>query len=139
MCSSGFGFIALHHLPDRGRSHTHTHAGRVYYLFIYCSCVFSGFGRMAAAEQQKKRDVFKLSHDRLSVQEVVDAVSSTSCGAISIFLGSNFNIPFHNKNYNNNDINDNNNYNYYTNNKYVPCKFLFKKCLVRNILEIKKL
>ncbi|XP_029921656.1 molybdopterin synthase catalytic subunit isoform X1 [Myripristis murdjan] len=43
---------------------------------------------MAAAEQQKKRDVFKLSRDRLSVQEVVDAVSSTSCGAISIFLGT---------------------------------------------------
>ncbi|KAM3873998.1 molybdopterin synthase catalytic subunit [Diretmus argenteus] len=40
------------------------------------------------AEEEKKKDVFKLSHDRLSVQEVVEAVTSTSCGAISIFIGT---------------------------------------------------
>lgn len=32
-------------------------------------------------------DVFKLSRDWLSVQEVVDSVSSPSCGAISVFIG----------------------------------------------------
>ncbi|XP_071769292.2 molybdopterin synthase catalytic subunit [Centroberyx gerrardi] len=37
---------------------------------------------------EKKSDVFKLSRDILSIQEVVDTVSSTSCGAISIFLGT---------------------------------------------------
>ncbi|XP_056260017.1 molybdopterin synthase catalytic subunit [Seriola aureovittata] len=37
---------------------------------------------------EERRDVFKLSHDWLSVQEVVDAVSSTSCGAISVFIGT---------------------------------------------------
>uniref|UniRef100_A0A1A8FPL6 Molybdopterin synthase catalytic subunit n=1 Tax=Nothobranchius korthausae TaxID=1143690 RepID=A0A1A8FPL6_9TELE len=34
------------------------------------------------------RDVFKLSRDRLSVQEVVDTVSSSSCGAVSVFIGT---------------------------------------------------
>lgn len=33
------------------------------------------------------RDTFKLSRDWLSVQEVVDAVGSASCGAISVFIG----------------------------------------------------
>uniref|UniRef100_A0AAX7TRI1 Molybdopterin synthase catalytic subunit n=1 Tax=Astatotilapia calliptera TaxID=8154 RepID=A0AAX7TRI1_ASTCA len=33
-------------------------------------------------------DVFKLSRDWLSVQEVVDSVSSPSCGAISVFIGT---------------------------------------------------
>lgn len=37
---------------------------------------------------EKPRDIFKLSHDWLSVQEVVDAVGSTSCGAISVFIGT---------------------------------------------------
>lgn len=41
---------------------------------------------MAAPEEP--RDVFKLSRDWLSVQEVVDAVSSASCGAISVFIGT---------------------------------------------------
>ncbi|XP_029940915.1 molybdopterin synthase catalytic subunit isoform X1 [Salarias fasciatus] len=36
----------------------------------------------------KPRDVFKLSRDWLSIQEVVDAVSSPSCGAISVFIGT---------------------------------------------------
>ncbi|CAN9504633.1 unnamed protein product [Ophioblennius macclurei] len=36
----------------------------------------------------KPRDVIKLSSDWLSVQEVVDAVSSDSCGAISVFIGT---------------------------------------------------
>ncbi|XP_075934390.1 molybdopterin synthase catalytic subunit-like isoform X2 [Anarhichas minor] len=39
-------------------------------------------------ESEERRDVFKLSHDWLSVQEVVDAVSSSSCGAISMFIGT---------------------------------------------------
>ncbi|CAF87892.1 unnamed protein product, partial [Tetraodon nigroviridis] len=34
------------------------------------------------------RDVFKLTPDWLSVQEVVDAVGSSSCGAVSVFLGT---------------------------------------------------
>uniref|UniRef100_A0A1A8MDL1 Molybdopterin synthase catalytic subunit n=1 Tax=Nothobranchius pienaari TaxID=704102 RepID=A0A1A8MDL1_9TELE len=34
------------------------------------------------------RDVFKLSRDWLSVQEVVDTVSSSSCGAVSVFIGT---------------------------------------------------
>ncbi|XP_037547757.1 molybdopterin synthase catalytic subunit isoform X1 [Nematolebias whitei] len=34
------------------------------------------------------RDVIKLSCDWLSVQEVVDFVSSSSCGAISVFIGT---------------------------------------------------
>ncbi|XP_059214048.1 molybdopterin synthase catalytic subunit [Centropristis striata] len=38
--------------------------------------------------QSEGRDVFKLSRDWLSVQEVVDAVSSPSCGAISLFIGT---------------------------------------------------
>ncbi|XP_031165402.1 molybdopterin synthase catalytic subunit isoform X1 [Sander lucioperca] len=40
------------------------------------------------AESEKRRDVFKLSRDWLSVQEVVDTVSSASCGAISVFIGT---------------------------------------------------
>lgn len=40
------------------------------------------------AESAERRDVFKLSRDGLSVQEVVDAVSSPSCGAISVFIGT---------------------------------------------------
>lgn len=35
-----------------------------------------------------RRDVFQLSRDWLSVQEVVEAVGSASCGAISVFIGS---------------------------------------------------
>ncbi|XP_068190902.1 molybdopterin synthase catalytic subunit isoform X2 [Antennarius striatus] len=40
------------------------------------------------SETGERRDVFKLSHDWLSVQEVVDIVSSASCGAISVFIGT---------------------------------------------------
>ncbi|KAI3362541.1 hypothetical protein L3Q82_012814 [Scortum barcoo] len=39
------------------------------------------------SELKERRDVFKLSRDWLSVQEVVDTVSSSSCGAISVFIG----------------------------------------------------
>uniref|UniRef100_A0A3Q0SMY5 Molybdopterin synthase catalytic subunit n=1 Tax=Amphilophus citrinellus TaxID=61819 RepID=A0A3Q0SMY5_AMPCI len=41
-----------------------------------------------AEKQNGPRDIFKLSCDWLSVQEVVDAVSSPSCGAISVFIGT---------------------------------------------------
>ncbi|XP_017297631.1 molybdopterin synthase catalytic subunit [Kryptolebias marmoratus] len=34
------------------------------------------------------REVIRLSRDWLSVQEVVDSVSSSSCGAISVFIGT---------------------------------------------------
>lgn len=34
------------------------------------------------------RDVCKLSRDWLNIQEVVDTVSSASCGAISVFIGT---------------------------------------------------
>ncbi|XP_072227628.1 molybdopterin synthase catalytic subunit isoform X2 [Leuresthes tenuis] len=37
---------------------------------------------------EEPRDVFKLSRDWLSVQEVVDTVSSSSCGAVSVFMGT---------------------------------------------------
>ncbi|XP_071328243.1 molybdopterin synthase catalytic subunit [Trachinotus anak] len=37
---------------------------------------------------EERRDVLKLSRDWLSIQEVVDAVSSTSCGAVSVFIGT---------------------------------------------------
>ncbi|XP_015250973.1 PREDICTED: molybdopterin synthase catalytic subunit [Cyprinodon variegatus] len=37
---------------------------------------------------EEPRDVFRLSRDWLSVQEVVDSVSSPSCGAVSVFLGT---------------------------------------------------
>ncbi|XP_069023773.1 molybdopterin synthase catalytic subunit [Embiotoca jacksoni] len=37
---------------------------------------------------EELKDVFKLSRDWLSVQEVVDAVISPSCGAVSVFLGT---------------------------------------------------
>ncbi|XP_022071960.1 molybdopterin synthase catalytic subunit [Acanthochromis polyacanthus] len=37
---------------------------------------------------EEPRDVFKLSCDWLSVQEVVDAVNSSSCGAVSVFIGT---------------------------------------------------
>ncbi|XP_041826015.1 molybdopterin synthase catalytic subunit-like isoform X2 [Melanotaenia boesemani] len=37
---------------------------------------------------EKPRDIFRLSRDWLSIQEVVDAVSSPSCGAISVFIGT---------------------------------------------------
>ncbi|XP_070780867.1 molybdopterin synthase catalytic subunit isoform X1 [Enoplosus armatus] len=40
------------------------------------------------AKSEERCDVFKLSRDWLSVQEVVDAVSSSSCGAISVFIGT---------------------------------------------------
>ncbi|XP_040053468.1 molybdopterin synthase catalytic subunit [Gasterosteus aculeatus] len=40
------------------------------------------------SKSEERRDIFKLSRDWLSVQEVVDAVSSTSCGAVSIFIGA---------------------------------------------------
>lgn len=36
---------------------------------------------------QSGTDSFKLKRDWLSVQEVVDAVTSPSCGAISVFIG----------------------------------------------------
>ncbi|XP_034534238.1 molybdopterin synthase catalytic subunit isoform X1 [Notolabrus celidotus] len=38
--------------------------------------------------EEEQRDVFKLSPDWLSVQEVVDAVSSPTCGAASLFIGT---------------------------------------------------
>lgn len=37
---------------------------------------------------EEPKDVFRLSRDWLSVQEVVDSVSSPSCGAVSVFIGS---------------------------------------------------
>lgn len=37
---------------------------------------------------QSGTDTFKLTRDWLSVQQVVDAVSSPSCGAISVFIGT---------------------------------------------------
>ncbi|XP_026153426.1 molybdopterin synthase catalytic subunit [Mastacembelus armatus] len=37
---------------------------------------------------EERRDAFKLSCDWLSIQEVVDTVSSTSCGALSVFIGT---------------------------------------------------
>ncbi|XP_029025830.1 molybdopterin synthase catalytic subunit [Betta splendens] len=36
---------------------------------------------------KKGQDVLWLTQDRLSVQDVVDAVSSSACGAISVFIG----------------------------------------------------
>ncbi|XP_008333978.1 molybdopterin synthase catalytic subunit [Cynoglossus semilaevis] len=36
----------------------------------------------------EQRNVLKLCHDRLSVQEVVDAVNSDSCGATAVFIGT---------------------------------------------------
>lgn len=40
------------------------------------------------SNSEERRDVFKLTRDWLSVQEVVDVVSSSSCGAISVFIGT---------------------------------------------------
>lgn len=40
------------------------------------------------AESGGRSDVFKLSRDWLSVQEVVDSVGSASCGATSVFIGT---------------------------------------------------
>ncbi|XP_054614091.1 molybdopterin synthase catalytic subunit 2 isoform X1 [Dunckerocampus dactyliophorus] len=40
------------------------------------------------AMSEEVRNIFKLSRDWLSVQEVVAAVSSASCGAISLFIGT---------------------------------------------------
>ncbi|XP_028319411.1 molybdopterin synthase catalytic subunit [Gouania willdenowi] len=37
---------------------------------------------------QEVGDLFSLKHDWLSVQEVVDAVTLPSCGAISVFIGT---------------------------------------------------
>lgn len=37
---------------------------------------------------EERRDVFKLSRDWLSVQEVVEVVSSPTCGAVSLFIGT---------------------------------------------------
>ncbi|KAM6903094.1 molybdopterin synthase catalytic subunit isoform 2-T2 [Xenentodon cancila] len=37
---------------------------------------------------EEQKDIFRLSYDGLSVQEVVDAVSSASCGAVSVFIGT---------------------------------------------------
>lgn len=39
------------------------------------------------SDSEHRRDAFQLSRDWLSVQEVVDAVGSASCGAISVFIG----------------------------------------------------
>ncbi|XP_041667260.1 molybdopterin synthase catalytic subunit [Cheilinus undulatus] len=39
-------------------------------------------------QSEDKKDVFKLSRDWLSVQEVVDAVTSPACGAVSLFIGT---------------------------------------------------
>lgn len=36
---------------------------------------------------QSGKDLFKLKSDWLSVDEVVEAVTSPSCGAISVFIG----------------------------------------------------
>ncbi|XP_047425872.1 molybdopterin synthase catalytic subunit-like isoform X2 [Mugil cephalus] len=38
--------------------------------------------------EEEPRDVFRLSRDSLCVQDVVDAVGSSSCGAISLFIGT---------------------------------------------------
>ncbi|XP_054881758.1 molybdopterin synthase catalytic subunit-like [Poeciliopsis prolifica] len=38
--------------------------------------------------EEPPRDIFRLSHDWLSVQEVVDSVSSSRCGAVSVFIGA---------------------------------------------------
>lgn len=35
----------------------------------------------------QRRDQFKLRHDSLSIQEVVEATKSPRCGAVSIFIG----------------------------------------------------
>ncbi|XP_056875533.1 molybdopterin synthase catalytic subunit isoform X1 [Takifugu flavidus] len=40
------------------------------------------------SDSEHRRDAFQLSRDWLSVQEVVDAVGSASCGAISVFIGT---------------------------------------------------
>ncbi|KAF3701599.1 Molybdopterin synthase catalytic subunit [Channa argus] len=37
---------------------------------------------------EEQRDVFKLTRDCLSMQDIVDTVNSASCGAISVFLGT---------------------------------------------------
>ncbi|XP_060918060.1 molybdopterin synthase catalytic subunit [Labrus mixtus] len=39
-------------------------------------------------QSEERKDVFKLSRDWLSVQEVVDAVNSPTCGAVSLFIGT---------------------------------------------------
>ncbi|CAJ1069861.1 molybdopterin synthase catalytic subunit [Xyrichtys novacula] len=39
-------------------------------------------------EKEELRDVFRLSPDWLSVQEVLEAVSSPTCGAVSLFIGT---------------------------------------------------
>ncbi|XP_051906897.1 molybdopterin synthase catalytic subunit [Hippocampus zosterae] len=39
-------------------------------------------------ESGKGRDIFKLSHHQLSVEDVAAAVGSASCGAISLFIGT---------------------------------------------------
>jgi len=55
----------------------------------YVCDVISSLTRVSQmAESGGRSDIFKLSRDWLSVQEVVDAVGSTSCGAISVFIGS---------------------------------------------------
>ncbi|KAM4634293.1 molybdopterin synthase catalytic subunit [Polymixia lowei] len=38
-------------------------------------------------EEKERRDVIKLTTDQLSVEEVVDAVNSPCCGAVSMFIG----------------------------------------------------
>lgn len=55
------------------------------FLLPILTCIFL-FSEMSNSED--RRDVFQLSRDWLSVQEVVDAVGSASCGAVSVFIGS---------------------------------------------------
>ncbi|XP_037122673.1 molybdopterin synthase catalytic subunit [Syngnathus acus] len=43
---------------------------------------------IAAAAAEAARDIFQLSRHRLSVDNVVAAVASVSCGAISLFVGT---------------------------------------------------
>lgn len=61
---------------------------RLHFFVMITSNVNIFFSEMSNAEDH--RDVFKLTRDWLSVQEVVDAVGSSSCGAISVFIGSYF-------------------------------------------------
>lgn len=39
-------------------------------------------------QSEEGRNLFKLSRDWLSVQEVVDGVGSAACGAVSLFIGT---------------------------------------------------
>lgn len=62
-----------------------THFGLYSYLCFSFDRSHVFFSKMGESGEHK--DSFMLSRDWLSVQEVVDAVSSPSCGAISVFIG----------------------------------------------------